>query len=488
MFYQNMPKGVAQLNLIQVFSTVGFAVLLGTLNLYLQKVGMPIEEVNTLTASFFALNFLLHFLGGVLGGRWISFRGLFCFSLVLQIAGLIGIAIPHIAVILLGMGLFVTGAGLNVSCINMMLTQLFTANDMRRRTAFSLNYAAMNIGFLFSFIVANQFQAHNNYMGAFIFAAICVGLALLLHAIAWRHVADKNTHFAHTMHKQPIRFFAAPSAITICLVVLLYLMHHPELASILIYVAFGIGFIVVLYSASQQTVSTRHAMFIFIILIAATMMYAFIQGLTGTALQNFVKYNTNQAFLGLHIEPSGFNLFESLFVIIFGLLLARWLKYRRDHHRLPLAAQTLISRGLAINVLSFLMLPLGVWYMHVTSDSKVLLFFPILQSLFVAMAEVGVNVVSYSLAGEFVPTKWQGLFTGYMFLNIAFGTNLAGPFSNAILGRYHNLATVSSTTTNPMYVKMFLFMALVALVVTIIYLILNRVITKWRAQHATEHF
>ncbi len=53
MFYRHMPKGVMQLNTIQVFSTVGFAVLLGTLNLYLQKVGMPIAEVNTLTASFF---------------------------------------------------------------------------------------------------------------------------------------------------------------------------------------------------------------------------------------------------------------------------------------------------------------------------------------------------------------------------------------------------------------------------------------------------
>lgn len=96
-------------------------------------------------------------------------------------------------------------------------------------------------------------------------------------------------------------------------------------------------------------------------------------------------------------------------------------------------------------------------------------------------------MVSYSLAGEFVPTKWQGLFTGYMFLNIAFGTNLAGPFSNIILGHYHNLATVSSTQTNPMYVKMFLFMAIVALVVTVIYLALNKTITRWRAQIAKEN-
>ncbi len=218
---------------------------------------MPIAEVNTLTASFFALNFLLHFLGGTLGGRWISFRGLFCFSLVLQVVGLIGIAIPHISIILLGMGLFVTGAGLNVSCINMMLTQLFAAEDMQRRTAFSLNYSAMNIGFLISFIVANQFQAHNNYMGAFIFAAVCVAVALVLHALAWRHVPDKNTHFAQVMYKQPARFFAAPSAIVVCLIILLYLMHHPDIASTLIYVAFIIGLLTVLYSANKQKVSTH---------------------------------------------------------------------------------------------------------------------------------------------------------------------------------------------------------------------------------------
>ena len=89
----NMPRGVINLNIIQIFSTTGFAVLLGTLNLYLQSKGMSIAQVNILTASFFALNFLLHFLGGSLGGTFISYRGLFCISLVFQAIGMILISL-----------------------------------------------------------------------------------------------------------------------------------------------------------------------------------------------------------------------------------------------------------------------------------------------------------------------------------------------------------------------------------------------------------
>jgi len=136
------------------------------------------------------------------------------------------------------MGFFVTGVGLNISCINMMLTQLFAADDFRRRTAFSLSYAFMNVGFVVSYIVANIFQAQNNYKAIFIFAAICIAIALILHVFyAWRHVADKATHFAqHTSHRV-YRFYAAPITILACLLILLYLMHHPDLASSLIYVS-----------------------------------------------------------------------------------------------------------------------------------------------------------------------------------------------------------------------------------------------------------
>ena len=49
--------------------------------------------------------------------------------------------------VLIGLALFLTGSGLNVTCINMMLTQRFAPEDPRREGAFLWNYAGMNVGF-----------------------------------------------------------------------------------------------------------------------------------------------------------------------------------------------------------------------------------------------------------------------------------------------------------------------------------------------------
>ena len=64
-----------------------------------------------------------------------------------------------------GLALFLTGSGLNVTCINMMLTQRFTPEDPRREGAFLWNYAGMNIGFFVGFTAAGHYQATESYSG-----------------------------------------------------------------------------------------------------------------------------------------------------------------------------------------------------------------------------------------------------------------------------------------------------------------------------------
>ncbi|MCP3679827.1 MAG: hypothetical protein GY782_05970 [Gammaproteobacteria bacterium] len=82
--------------------------------------------------------------------------------------------------------------------------------------------------------------------------------------------------------------------------------------------------------------------------------------------------------------------------------------------------------------------------MHITGAIKAQLFFPILLLLFTAAAEIYINTTNYAMAGELGEIKHQGLLTGYMFLNIAVGTDLSGPFSNIILRKYNNLTCLCS--------------------------------------------
>ena len=83
-----VPGGTGALFFIQLFSTLGFAVLYSTLVLYATKrLGFSEISANALMGIFGAFNYGLHLFGGYLGGRFISNRNLFILGMVLQVMG-----------------------------------------------------------------------------------------------------------------------------------------------------------------------------------------------------------------------------------------------------------------------------------------------------------------------------------------------------------------------------------------------------------------
>src|SRR6201990_432969 len=146
------PEGTAVLFFIQIFSTLGFAVLYSTLVLYATKhLQLPVKLASAIMGVFGAFNYGLHLFGGYLGGRFLSNRNLFVGGMVLQVMGCGSIALGSMAAMYWGLAFFLTGSGLNVTCINMMLTQRFAPEDPRREGAFLWNYDGMNVGFFVGF-------------------------------------------------------------------------------------------------------------------------------------------------------------------------------------------------------------------------------------------------------------------------------------------------------------------------------------------------
>ena len=135
---------------------------------------------------FGAFNYGLHLFGGYLGGRFLSNRNLFVGGMALQVFGCACIATGTLALFYVGLALFLTGSGLNVTCINMMLTQRFTPEDPRREGAFLWNYAGMNVGFFVGFSVAGHFQATESYSSLFIFATLGNFVAIILAVVHWK--------------------------------------------------------------------------------------------------------------------------------------------------------------------------------------------------------------------------------------------------------------------------------------------------------------
>src|ERR1700761_6121069 len=224
------PEGSIVLLFVQMFSTLGYAVLQSTLVLYATKhLHFTDELAFSLMGVFGAFNYGLHLFGGYLGGRFLSNRNLFVGGMVLQVFGCGCIATGTAAMFYVGLALFLTGSGLNVTCINMMLTQRFAPDDVRREGAFLWNYAGMNIGFFIGFTVAGYFQKTESSASLFTFATLGNFLAIVLAVSFWRVLKDRNTPLLAATPAQFRARFAAGLAILVVLVPLVWLMlQHPD--------------------------------------------------------------------------------------------------------------------------------------------------------------------------------------------------------------------------------------------------------------------
>src|SRR5438132_1456424 len=86
--FAHAPEGTAALFFIQIFATLGFAVLYSTLVLYATKhLHLGVKAATTLMGVFGAFNYGLHLFGGYLGGRFLSNRNLFVGGMALQVFG-----------------------------------------------------------------------------------------------------------------------------------------------------------------------------------------------------------------------------------------------------------------------------------------------------------------------------------------------------------------------------------------------------------------
>src|SRR6185295_16209761 len=185
---------------------------------------LGVKEATVLMGVFGAFNYGLHLFGGYLGGRFLSYRKLFVGSMALQVIGCACIASGTLPLFYVGLALFLTGSGFNVTCINMMLTQRFTPEDPRREGAFLWNYAGMNVGFFVGFSAAGYFQATESYSSLFIFATIGNFMAIILAFFNWKTLTDRNTSLLDATANQYRQRLFAGIAIVIGLVPVVWFM------------------------------------------------------------------------------------------------------------------------------------------------------------------------------------------------------------------------------------------------------------------------
>src|SRR4029453_14891479 len=300
------PGGTAALFFIQIFSTLGFAVLYSTLVLYATKhLHLGVKEATVLMGVFGAFNYGLHLFGGYLGGRFLSYRKLFVGSMALQVIGCACIATGKVTMFYVGLALFLTGSGFNVTCINMMLTQRFTPEDPRRETAFLWNYAGMNVGFFVGFSAAGYLRAPECYSSLFIFATLGNFVSIILAALTWKTLADRNTMLLDATPKQfHVRQLAGIGIfISLVPVVWFMLLRPGGTETILKGICAVVALALIYLTVRHQDRRERRNMTAYLILTIGSLMFWSLYQMAPNGLMLFAVHNVDLMLGPVKIQP-----------------------------------------------------------------------------------------------------------------------------------------------------------------------------------------
>jgi len=466
--FAHAPEGTATLFFIQIFATLGFAVLYSTLVLYATKhLHLGVKAATTLMGVFGAFNYGLHLFGGYLGGRFLSYRKLFVGSMALQVIGCACIAMGTLPLFYLGLALFLTGSGFNVTCINMMLTQRFTPDDPRREGAFLWNYAGMNVGFFVGFSAAGYFQATENYSSLFIFATLGNFVSIILALSMWKTLADRNTTLLDATPKQfRLRQIAGIGIVMSIVPVVWFMLQRPgSTETILKVICAAVALALIYLTVRHQDQRERRNMTAYLILTIGSLMFWSLYQMAPNGLMLFAVHNVDLMVGPVKIQPQWIQNINTVCIVVGGpVFAALFTRMRARGWKMDIPQQ--FAASLLLMAAAFFLLTLGVQLAG--TDGKSAFIWLFLNYVLQSIAELLIMPVGYAMIGKLAPKQYQGIMMGSWMLVTGLASLFAGDFS----GMIPEPTGTAAIATNAGYAKLFAELGIGSLAVGIVLVVL----------------
>ena len=462
------PEGTAALFFIQIFATLGFAVLYSTLVLYATKhLALPVKVATTLMGVFGAFNYGLHLFGGYLGGRFLSNRNLFVGGMVLQVIGCACIATGTLAMFYIGLALFLTGSGLNVTCINMMLTQRFAPEDPRREGAFLWNYAGMNVGFFVGFAAAGYFQATESYSSLFIFATLGNFGAIVIAFVTWKTLADRNTLLLDAPPSQfRLRQLVGIGILVGLVPVVWFMLQRPGGTETILKTICALVAVTLIYLTVRHTDRReRRNMTAYLILTLGSLMFWSLYQMAPNGLMLFAVHNVDLTLGPVRIQPQWIQNINTVCIVLGGpVFAALFTRMRARGWRIDIPQQ--FAAALLLMAVAFLILPLGIKLAG--GDGRSAFWWLFISYVLQSIGELLISPIGYAMIGKLAPRQYQGVMMGSWMLVTGLASLFAGDFS----GMIPEPTGTNAAATNAGYAKLFAELGLGSLAVGIALVVL----------------
>ena len=146
---QSQPKGLYPLFMTELWERFGFYTVQTILVLYMSH-GMGLSDKMTylLYGAFSSMLYLTPVLGGYLADRYFGFRQAIILGAVLFAIGYAIMAIQSVTALFLGISFVILGNGFFKPNVSSIVGSLYSPEDPRRESGFTIFYMGINLGAL----------------------------------------------------------------------------------------------------------------------------------------------------------------------------------------------------------------------------------------------------------------------------------------------------------------------------------------------------
>ncbi|MBT0585065.1 peptide MFS transporter [Alteromonas oceanisediminis] len=433
------PAGLQTLFFTEMWERMSYygmrALLVLFMTASLQEEGLAFT-VATATAIYGLYTGAVYFMGlpgGWMADRLIGGQRAVWYGGIIIMCGHIVLAIPSTQTFFIGLILVVVGTGLLKPNIGAMVGMLYSDNDARRDSGYTLYYMGINIGSVIGYIVCGYLATEMGYHWAFGAAAVGMGIGLIQYRLTQPRLegaaAEPTVALSPGAHKlswMTIIAFVAGTAVLTMLVangtIIIDAVAVAKYVAIFFTLVFLAYYAAIFFMGNLTPNEKRRLGALFLVCIASICFWAGFEQ-AGSSLNLFGRDYTERMIGSFEIPPAWFQSANSFFIIILSpFFAALWINLGKRMMDPSYGFKCAI--GLIIMATGFIVMFFAAQI--AASGLKVAPYWLVMTYFLHTVGELCLSPVALSAVSRLSPKRFAGQMMGVFVLTYSIGNVVAG--------------------------------------------------------------
>ena len=432
--------------------------------------------------SYAALVYTMPMFGGFMADRFIGYQRSIMFGGIMMTIGHFVLAIPNDWSFFYGMAFIICGNGFFKPNISSLVGTLYSENDPRRDSGFSIFYMGINIGAALGGFLCAYVGTKINWHYGFGLAGIFMLLGLIVFIFGKKSLGHRGLPPNIEALKKPVFAFIRPdhliyggTLLVVPLVVFLFNQYY-----LMDYIMFGLGIISLAYVITAGLKMDRDSklkLFAALIMIIFSIVFWAVYEQNAGSMNLLAERNSKMILFGMELPALSVNNFlPPGWVIILTLVVAPlwpWLNKRGKEPSTPLKF-----------ALSFIFLGIGFYIFYLgcraNLDTGIVPLWPfVFGYCFIILGELCISPIGLSMVTKLSPAKMVAMMMGIWFFASAIGEFLAAKIGSLMSVPKYILAKNDPVLSLPYYADVILKIGIASAVIGVLLMFTVPFLKRW---------